>query len=104
MVWQVTGGALLAGVAPWVGFGLVVFNAGVNCIQHSVLFQIKHEGYNPGLITTMLLLLPFSTFITIYVIQNSVLTPIDWVLSVVLGLGVVAGYAVTTGSKRKSAA
>ncbi len=48
-----------------------VFNAGVNCIQHSVLFQIKHEGYNPDLITTMLLLLPFSTFITIYVVQNS---------------------------------
>ena len=101
--WAIAG-ALLAGVAPWVGFGLVVFNAGVNCIQHSVLFQIKHEGYNPGLITTMILLLPFSTFITIYVIQNDVLTSIEWALSVVLGLGVVAGYAVTTGSKRKRTA
>lgn len=96
-------GALLAGIAPWVGFGLVVFNVGVNCVQHTVLFQIRHEGYNPGLITTMLLLLPFSTFIVIYVIQNSVLTPVDWVLAVLLGLGVVAGFAAITGTRRKHA-
>jgi hypothetical protein len=91
--WAIAG-ALLAGVAPWVGFGLVVFNAGVNCIQHSVLFQI----------TTMLLLLPFSTFITIYVIQNDVLSTVDWVLAVVLGLGVVAGFAGITGSRRHRSA
>ncbi|MEI6623754.1 MAG: HXXEE domain-containing protein [Actinomycetes bacterium] len=102
-VWAIAA-ALLAGIAPWVGFGLVVFNAGVNCIQHSVIFQIKHEGYNPGLITTMLLLLPFSTFITIYVIQNNVLSPIDWVLSFVLGLAVFVGFVAITGSRRKSAA
>ncbi|MEI8080599.1 MAG: hypothetical protein WCI74_01990 [Actinomycetes bacterium] len=64
----------------------------------------QDEGYNPGLITTMLLLLPFSTFITIYVIQNSLLTPMSWVLSFVLGLGVVGCYAAITGSKRKSTA
>ncbi|MCB0914612.1 MAG: HXXEE domain-containing protein [Actinobacteria bacterium] len=98
--WAIVG-ALLAGIAPWVGFGLVVFNAGVNCVQHSVIFQIKHEGYNPGLFTTMLLLLPFSTFITIYVIQHDVMSPLDWVLSFVLGLGVVAGFAAITGSRRK---
>jgi hypothetical protein len=98
--WAIVG-ALLAGIAPWVGFGLVVFNAAVNCIQHSVIFQIKHEGYNPGLITTMLLLLPFSTFITIYVIQNDVLSPLDWVLAVLLGMGVVGSFAAITGSRMR---
>lgn len=101
--WAIAG-ALLAGVAPWVGFGLVVFNAGVNCVQHTVLFQIKHEGYNPGLITTMLLLLPFSTFITIYVVQNHVLSGWQWALSIVLGLGVVVGFAAITGSRRRKSA
>ena len=97
-------GALLAPVAPWVGFGLVLWNVAINCVQHTVIFQIRHEGYNPGLITTMLLLLPFSTFIIIYVIQNGVLSPIDWVLAAVLGIGVVIAMAAVTASKRKRAA
>ncbi len=101
--WAVAG-ALLAGVAPWVGFGLVFFNAGVNCVQHTVIFQIRHEGYNPGLITTMFLLLPFTTFITIYVIQNSVLTPIDWTLAVLMGLGVFIAFLAITRSRRRRAA
>ncbi len=97
-------GALLAPVAPWVGLGLVLWNVGINCVQHTVIFQIRHEGYNPGLITTMILLLPYSTFIIFYVIQNGILSPLDWVLAALLGIGVVAALVAVTTVKRKRAA
>ena len=94
-------GALLAGVAPWVGFSLVIFNILINDVQHSVLFQIRHQGYNPGLITTMVLLLPYGTFMFIYVIANGVLSPLDWVLAVVLSLAVMGTYGGITRSHMK---
>lgn len=82
-------GAILATSYPWVGFGLIIFQFLINNIQHTVIFQSKHEGYNPGLITAMFLLIPYCTFVTWYVISHNILSGSDWILSIMLALGVM---------------
>ncbi len=81
-------GALLATVAPWIGFAMIWFELIINNVMHTVLFQGKKLSYNPGLITNCLLLLPFGTWTLLVAV--GFFTPLDWALSVVLAL-IIAG-------------
>ena len=87
-------GALLAPVAPWLGFSMIWFELIVNNIMHTVLFQGAKPSYNPGLITNSFLLLPYATWTLI--VAAGFFTPMDWILSVVVGLGIVAFFATKT--------
>lgn len=87
-------GALLAPVAPWLGFSMIWFELIVNNIMHTVLFQGAKPSYNPGPITNSFLLLPYATWTLI--VAAGFFTPMDWILSVVVGLGIVAFFGTKT--------
>ncbi len=63
--------ALITSTAPWLGFGMIIFNI-VNIIGHLIIFQKGTKGYNPGMITA-LLMIPFLIFSFIFVITNDFL-------------------------------
>ena len=87
-------GAILAPVAPWLGFSMIWFELIVNNIMHTILFQGAKPSYNPGLITNSFLLLPYGTWTLLTAV--GFFTPLDWVLSVVAGAAVVAFFATKT--------
>jgi len=87
-------GALLATVAPWLGFSMIWFELIINNAMHTILFQSARPRYNPGLITNSFLLLPYG-MITLLVAARF-FTPLDWVLSLVIGVGVSAALGVKT--------
>jgi hypothetical protein len=88
---------------PWIGFALIIFQVAINNMGHTILFQIRNKGYNPGLFTTIILLLPYCTLVTWYVIAYHVMTTTDWILSFVLGLGIFGLLLSTTLKKMKAA-
>jgi len=87
-------GALLATVAPWLGFSMIWFELIINNAMHTILFQPAKPRYNPGLITNSFLLLPFG-MITLLVAAGS-FTWLDWVLSLILGVGISAALGIKT--------
>jgi hypothetical protein len=90
-------GAILANIAPWVGFSMMLFELTINNFMHTIIFQPEKPTYNPGLITNSLLLLPLGTitFITALPFFHWY----DWVLSIILG-GVLCGLlALKTRSR-----
>jgi hypothetical protein len=87
-------GALLANVAPWLGFAMIWFELIVNNAMHTILFQPRKPVYNPGLITNSFLLLPFG-MVTLLV-ATGFFTWLDWGLSVVIGVGVAAALGMKT--------
>ena len=87
-------GALLANVAPWLGFSMIWFELIINNAMHTILFQPTKPVYTPGLITNSFLLLPFG-MITLLVATGS-FTWLDWVLSLILGVGLSAALGMKT--------
>jgi len=101
LIWPwVTLGAIFYTV-PWIGISAVFFQLAINNIQHIVLFQVRHKGYNPGLFTTMFLMMPYCTLILWYVLVNPVMTTTDWILSFVVSAGVVLGLLSITMTRLK---
>ncbi len=87
-------GALLANLAPWLGFSMIWFELIINNAMHTIIFQTAKPSYNPGLITNSFLLLPYG-MVTLLVAAGF-FTPLDWVLSLVIGVGVSAALAMKT--------
>jgi hypothetical protein len=87
-------GAILAPVAPWLGFSMIWFELVINNIMHTILFQGDKPAYNPGLITNSFLLLPYGTWTLLTAV--GFFTPLDWVLSVVTGAAIVGYFATKT--------
>ena len=87
-------GALLAKVAPWLGFSMIWFELIINNAMHTILFQPAKPSYNPGLITNSFLLLPYG-MVTLLVAAGF-FTPFDWVLSVIIGVGIAAALGIKT--------
>lgn len=96
-------GALLAPVAPWVGLGPVLLQLLVNNITHTVAFQTRQRGYNPGLLTTIFVLMPYCTLVIWYIIFTNRFTPLDWVLGIASGLAVPAILLTITRTRNKRA-
>ena len=87
-------GAILAPVAPWLGFSMIWFQLVLNNVMHTILFQGAKPSYNPGLITNCFLLLPYGTWTLLTATGFFSLT--DWALSILLGLGIVAFFGTKT--------
>jgi hypothetical protein len=98
--WAILGAVFFT--IPWIGFSLIIFQFAINNVQHIATFQIKNRGYNPGLFTTMFLLLPYCTLVTWYVIDHSVMTTADWILSFAVCGVVFATLLSITTIKRKA--
>jgi len=98
-------GAILANVAPWVGFSMIIFELTINNLMHTIIFQPKKPAYNPGLITNSLLLLPLGTVTFLTAIDF--FHWYDWALSAAVGLLIMGLLAYKTtsrvsGSKKES--
>ena len=91
-------GAILANIAPWVGFSMMLFELTINNLMHTIIFQPDKPAYNPGLITNSVLLLPLGTV--------TILTALpffqwyDWVFSVVAAALIVGLLAYKTTSRQ----
>ena len=96
-------GALLANVAPWVGFIVVMLQILMNIFTHSFAFQTRHRGYNPGFITNTFVIIPFCTLVVGYVIVAGVFSPLDWALGVGIPVAMVAVMGAVTATRRKRA-
>ena len=81
-------GALLANIAPWVGFSMMIFELTINNFMHTIIFQSSKPTYNPGLITNSVLLLPLGTITFITALPFFQLQ--DWIFSLILG-GIICG-------------
>ena len=99
-IWAILG-ALLVTVLPWVGMGLIFFQLLINGIQHTIIFQIKKPGYNPGFLTTWLVLNPFCVVTIFYAYYANALSSLDWLLALILGVGFIGILLLKTTSKRK---
>ena len=86
-IWAIAG-ALLAKIAPWIGAGFLILQILINCLTHPVVFQLRRKAYNPGLATTLVILIPYITSVFWYLVTNNLFTTTDWVLTFVLGFGV----------------
>ncbi|MDX9958198.1 MAG: HXXEE domain-containing protein [Spirochaetia bacterium] len=87
-------GAILAPVAPWLGFSMIWFQLILNNVMHTILFQVGKPGFNPGLITYSFLLLQYGTWTLLTAV--GCFAPLDWILSALVGVGIAAVLAVKT--------
>jgi hypothetical protein len=76
--------ALLAKKAPWLGAGMILFNV-INIVGHLLIFQKKKKGYNPGMITAVLMI-PFLIFSFKVMFDQSILNTGEYLLASVIGL------------------
>lgn len=83
-IWIIIG-ALFSNNIPWIGMGAIIFQFG-NIFGHLFLFQIKHSGYNPGMITAIFLFIPYVTILIWNIQIQGWLTLIEWVFSAILGI------------------
>jgi hypothetical protein len=90
-------GAILANIAPWIGFSMMLFELTINNFMHTIGFQTGKPTYNPGLITNSVLLLPLATITFITALQF--FHWYDWVLSVIAGAALVGLLAFKTKSR-----
>jgi hypothetical protein len=96
-------GAVLANVAPWVGFIVVMLQILMNIFTHSFAFQTRHRGYNPGFITNTFVIIPYCTLVVGYVIVAHVFTTLDWALGLGIPVAMVLVMAAVTLTRRKRA-
>lgn len=101
-VWAIAG-ALLAQTAPWVGAGFLILQILINCLTHPIVFQLRRKAYNPGLATTLGLLIPYITLVFWYVVASNLFTITDWILTFILGIGISVQLPVwsITQNRRK---
>jgi len=83
-------------------YGLNIFQLLINGIQHTIIFQIKKPGYNPGFITTWLVLNPYCVLTIFYAYYIHALSTIDWLLALILGVGFIGILLAKTTNKRKA--
>ncbi len=95
-------GALLVNVVPWLGLIFILFNALFNGFGHIFLFQIKVRGYNPGLVSTILFIVPLSIFVILNIQNQSLLSVSDWVISIVGGIIVGAILPISANIRTKN--
>jgi len=76
----------------------------VNNFTHTVVFQSRHRGYNPGLVTTVFVLMPYCTLVIAYIIMEGLFTTTDWLLGIGVSLVPVLAMLTITMTRRKRAA
>jgi hypothetical protein len=78
--------AVVGEKALWLAIATILVSVG-NTIAHTLIFNIRGKTlYNPGLATALLLFLPISLYFFYLITHNNLVTPMDWVLGIVLGV------------------
>lgn len=94
-------GSITCKLLTMVGMGLIFFQLLINGVQHTIIFQIKKTGYNPGFLTPWLVLNPFCVITIFYAYYIHALSSLDWLLAIILGVGFIGVLFAKTMSKRK---
>ncbi len=76
--------ALLAKISPWLGAGMILFNV-TNILGHLIIFQKMKKGYNPGMITAVLMI-PFLIFAFKVVYEQNIMSTGEYILASIIGL------------------
>jgi hypothetical protein len=97
-IWPILGG-LLVYTLPWVGMGFLFFLFILNGIQHTIFFQVKEQGANPGFYTAWILLNPYSIVVIFYALKTNALTSLDWLLSIISAVIVFLIFLTITRSR-----
>src|SRR5690606_39270688 len=72
--------ALFADKALWLGIATMLVSLG-NLVAHTILFNVKGKTfYNPGMLSSIIFLLPISAYFFYFIIGNRFVTLIDWFL------------------------
>jgi hypothetical protein len=90
-------GAILANIAPWIGFSMMLFELTINNFMHTIIFQTGKPKYNPGLITNSILLLPLGTLT--FLTALPFFRWYDWVLSAIVGAAICGLLLYKTRSR-----
>jgi hypothetical protein len=90
-------GALLANIAPWIGFSMMLFELTINNFMHTIIFQSGKPKYNPGLITNSILLLPLGTIT--FLTALPFFQWYDWIFSIILAAAICGLLLVKTRSR-----
>ncbi len=78
--------AVFADKVLWLGIATILVSLG-NFVAHTFLFNIKGKTfYNPGMVTAVILFLPLSLYFFYYIIAQGLVTPLDWILGIILGI------------------
>lgn len=92
--------ALLAEAAPWVGV-MMIFSNIVNVIGHVGIFQIKAPGYNPGLASSIFVLLPF--IVAVFLLIGDQLSGFEYAIAIIGGVLLAAALPITGNVSRRRA-
>ena len=92
--------ASLAKIVPWFGLIFVIFEL-VNVVGHGGIFQINSKGYNPGLLSAVFLLLPYTISVLWIGIGQNFLGTLDVILGIVFGLILGASMPLSVKLKKK---
>ncbi len=85
-MWFVIAAAAIVGTkAIWFPVMLLIFNAG-NSLAHSLPFAIKARGYNPGFLSSLFLMLPFTVYVVLSVINANLMTTVELIVAIAGGL------------------
>jgi len=98
-LWLIAGG-LWAETMPWVSMGAILAQFVINGVSHPIVFQVRHRGYNPGLATTLALLIPYCAFVVWYVLRGEILSSTDWFLAALCACAGVAGLLILMVSRK----
>lgn len=90
---------LFATIAPWLGFGMIIFNV-VNILGHLIIFQKKAKGYNPGVVTAVLMI-PFLIFSFVVIINQNLLSTGEYMIGVIIGFLLGISLPITGAIIRK---
>ncbi len=76
--------ALSAQFIPFLGLGMIFFNV-INIVGHLIIFQKKVKGYNPGLITAILMI-PYLIFAVIFVMNHNLFSLLEFFAAILIGI------------------
>ncbi|MHA1674217.1 MAG: HXXEE domain-containing protein, partial [Promethearchaeota archaeon] len=72
------------------GAGMILFNV-TNILGHLIIFQKKKKGYNPGMITAVLMI-PFLIFAFKVVFEQNIMSTGEYILASIIGL--ISGFSL----------
>jgi hypothetical protein len=98
-VWAILA-AVFANPLPWLGMSFLIANSIVNLFAHTVLFQLYHKAYNPGLITAVFLFIPLYTITIWYSIAYYTLNPANWALAIIIAIVMTALLSLLIRDKK----
>ncbi len=94
-IWiMITIGAIVSIKAVWFPVMIIIFNS-CNALTHLGPFAVKARGYNPGMITSVFLILPYTAIVLYLIITSNLLTGVNLALTIISGFLLISLLLIT---------